>query len=284
MDLGSDNYDLPGYFDHGDDSQSGQRWRYYRTQATGHNTLVINGRNQLPNARVPIIGSRISTRWKCAILDMSAAYGRPAGSIRRGAALIGRQVLIQDEIVPEVFGTVTWAAHISADPVSVAGSVARFRSGDDRFVARILEPEAACFDLGFPPDPRTFQVSDIRQLHSRSVVAGSQINVSELPRRADDQGRRATGALIRRLQIVWPKGVRRLAVLLLPDYDDEEFALPVAPLSDWLAKSPVQLTGYRRLPHWAKPRPRDAGGLPVGAVLPNPWLATEYSPGRTGHV
>ena len=35
MDLGADNYNLPGYF-------GGQRWNYYRLRAEGHNTLVIN--------------------------------------------------------------------------------------------------------------------------------------------------------------------------------------------------------------------------------------------------
>ena len=284
MDLGSDDYDLPGYFDHGGDDRSGPRWQYYRTHAAGHNTLVIDGRNQLPNVRVPIIGSRIDSRWPCAIFDMSAAYGKPAGSIRRGAALVGRQVLIQDEIGPEVFGTVTWTAHTSAEPVSVAGPVARFRSGDDKFVARILEPDTARFDLSFPPEPRSFAVSDIRQLHGRSAVAGSHLSVAELPRRADEQGRRATGALIRRLQIIWPKGVRRLAVLLLPDSDDDEFGLPVAPLSDWLARSPVRLAGYRRLPHWAKGGRRHARGSPLGAAAPRRRLVSEYPPGRTGHA
>ena len=149
MDLGSDDYDLPGYFDHGDDNRSGRRWQYYRTQAAGHNTLLIDERNQLPNARAPIIDSCIDGSSAWAILDLSAAYGKPLGFIRRGAALVGRQILIQDEIVPEAFATITWAAHISADPVSVAGSVARFRSGEDRFVARILEPETACFDTDF---------------------------------------------------------------------------------------------------------------------------------------
>ena len=32
IDLGSDDYDLPGYFDHGIDTRSGSRWRYYRAQ------------------------------------------------------------------------------------------------------------------------------------------------------------------------------------------------------------------------------------------------------------
>ena len=62
IDLGSDDYDLPGYFDHGADNRSGPRWRYYRTQTAGHNTLVIDGRNQIPNARAPIIGNCVDGR------------------------------------------------------------------------------------------------------------------------------------------------------------------------------------------------------------------------------
>src|SRR5439155_6313219 len=105
----------------------------------GHNTLVIDGRNQIPNARAPIIGHRTDGHCKWAVFDLSAAYGRPAGSIRRGAALIGRQALIQDEIGPDVSGAIVWTLHTVAEPVSVAGGVARFRLGDDRFVVRILE-------------------------------------------------------------------------------------------------------------------------------------------------
>src|SRR5215471_10468679 len=73
IDLGSDDYDLPGYFDHGADNRSGPRWRYYRTHTAGHNSLVIDGRNQIPNARAPIIGNRVDGECKWAVFDLSAA-------------------------------------------------------------------------------------------------------------------------------------------------------------------------------------------------------------------
>lgn len=268
LDLGSDDYDLPGYFDHGDGNRPGPRWQYYRTQTAGHNTLVIDGRNQIPNAWAPIVGSCVDRHWKCAIFDLSAAYGKPSGSVRRGAALIGRQALIQDEVGPEVLGAIVWTMHTSAEPVSVAGSVARFRSGDDRFVARILEPETAHFDLVFPPEPGSYPIADVRQLHGRSVLSDSGIHVSELPRRADDQNGRAAGELIKRLQIVWPRGARRLSVALLPDYDGEEFALRVSPLSQWLERrSPA----HRRPLGWRKARAQFPGArlaqLPRGETL-----------------
>ncbi len=250
MDLGPDDYDLPGYFDHGADNRSGLRWRYYRTQTAGHNTLVIDGRNQIPNARAPIVGSCIDRECKWAVFDLSAAYGKPPGAVLRGAALIGRQVVIQDEVDTEVSGTIAWVAHTTAEPVSVAGSVARFRSGSDRFVVSIVEPSTAYFDLGFPPEPHSFPIVDIRQLHGRPVFAGNNPQVSEMPRRADACGRLGD-ALIRRLQIVWPNGVRRLTVALLPDYDDNaDFAAHVTPLEEWLARSPVRLARYRRPRQW----------------------------------
>jgi Heparinase II/III-like protein len=252
IDLGSDDYDLPGYFDPGADNKSGPRWRYYRTHAVGHNTLVVDGLNQVPNARTPILGSCIEDDCKWVVFDLSAAYGKPADSIRRGAALVGRQVVIQDEIEPEISDNVVWAIHTSANPDSVVGSVARFRIGDDRFVARILEPDTARFELTFPPAPCAFQVTDTRRLHGRGLtdVGG---RVSELPRRDDEGGERAAGALIRRLEIQWPRGARRLTVLLLPDCDVEDQLLPVTSLDQWLAQRPV------RLPRFPQPLYRTEG-------------------------
>jgi Heparinase II/III-like protein len=243
IDLGPDDYDLPGYFDHGADARSGSRWHYYRTQAAGHNTLSVNGSNQVPNAATPILGSRIEANHKWVVFDLSAAYGLPAGAIRRGAALIGRRVIIQDEIDPDVSTDIVWVVHTSADPASVVGSVARFRSGNDRFVARILEPSTARFELTFPPPPRAFPTTDARKMHGRPVPGGGGW-ISELPRRDDGDERRAAGPLIKRLEIAWPRGARCLSVLLLPDCDDDEQTWPVIPLDQWLAKRPNRSAQY----------------------------------------
>jgi hypothetical protein len=257
VDLGSDDYDLPGYFDHGADGRSGSRWEYYRNNTAGHNTLLIDGRNQIPTARAPITGSCVEGQCKWAVFDLSAAYGKPTGSIRRGAALIGRQVLIQDEVGPEVSDTILWSVHTTAEPVSVSGLDARFRLGNDDFVVRILEPETARFELSFPPEPCSFPIADVHQLHSHTMAARDVTRIAELPRRVDENGKRAAGKLIRRLQIVWPRGARRLSVLFLPDYDGDELALPVTPLDEWLARRPVRLARYPRPEFWTR---RKLGG------------------------
>ncbi|HEY3910991.1 MAG TPA: heparinase II/III family protein [Stellaceae bacterium] len=244
VDLGGDDYDLPGYFDHGKDARSGRRWQYYRSQAAGHNTLTINGRDQVPNAAAAIIGSCTEGDCKWAVFELSGAYGLPPGTVRRGAALIGRQVVIQDEADPAACRTIVWAMHTSAEPVALAGSLARFRLGADCLVARILEPVGARFELVSPPAPRSFALDAATPLHG--LAPGDGAVVSELPRNADRPGQRAAGAPIRRLQIAWPAGARRLTVLLLPDCDCDELALPVAPLDHWLARRPVRLTGLPR--------------------------------------
>jgi hypothetical protein len=244
VDLGPDDYDLPGYFDHGSDTRSGRRWQYYRSRAAGHNTLTIGGLDQVPNASATIVGSSVDGDCKWVVLDLSAAYDKPPGTVRRGAALIGREVVIQDEVDPAISGDILWAVHTSAEPVSVTRSIARFRQDDDRFVARILEPPGARFELALPPDPRSFALGAEHQLHGAPPGNGSVI--WEIPRRADAEGRRAAGAPIRRLQVAWPAGTRRLTVLLLPDSDGGEMALPVAPLDHWLARRPIRLTGIPR--------------------------------------
>ena len=48
LDLGSDDYNLPGYF-------GKQRWNYYRLRTEGHNTLTIEGENQNPEARAHLL-------------------------------------------------------------------------------------------------------------------------------------------------------------------------------------------------------------------------------------
>jgi hypothetical protein len=276
LDLGPDDYDLPGYFDHGRDGQRGSRWRYYRAQAAGHNTLVIGGANQIPNARAEILGSSVDGDVKWVVLDLSAAYGRAAGAVRRGAALIGRQVVIQDEIGSGVTNDIVWAMHTTATAVSLGGAVAKLALGSDRLVARILEPPGARFELMPPPPPRSFPIADLQMLHgaARPIAAGGA-HVRELPRRDDDGERRAAGAPIRRLQIAWPPGARRLTVLLLPDCDDDDLVLPVTPLDDWLARRPVRLF---RCPL----RPRRTA-LPVRLPSSNAAMMARSEPGMSDH-
>jgi hypothetical protein len=73
--------------------------------------------------------------------------------------------------------------------------------------------------------------------------------------------------LIRRLQIVWPKGTRRLSVLFLPDYDSDDSAPLVTPSYEWFARSPVRLAPHPRSEYWTHGSRDAEGAPPVGAGL-----------------
>ena len=71
VDLGPDNYNLPGYWEN---KEGGARWKIFRLHALSHNTLTIGGRNQ----RIPGLNTITRTNFAgnnpMAIVDMSAAY------------------------------------------------------------------------------------------------------------------------------------------------------------------------------------------------------------------
>ncbi|MDD6213933.1 MAG: heparinase II/III family protein [Firmicutes bacterium] len=108
VDLGSDSYALPGYFDMG---VNAKRWTYYRLRADGHNTLVINP-SQKPDQ--DICADTKVTKFvqrevnPYAVMDLSSAY--PGNTVYRGFMLAdGRQSLIvRDEINLAESSTVYW--------------------------------------------------------------------------------------------------------------------------------------------------------------------------------
>ncbi len=100
VDLGSDNYNLPGYFSGG---ATGQRWDYYRMRAEGQNTLVINpddDPDQIVNSDSPIVDFVSKPRGAYAVTDMTRAYADDASSAKRGLFLTNNRntVIVQDEV------------------------------------------------------------------------------------------------------------------------------------------------------------------------------------------
>jgi hypothetical protein len=251
LDLGPDEYDLPGYFEHGTSEAPGRRWRYYRNSTAGHNTLLVGGRNQYPGAAAPALGSQVAGDCKWVVFDLSAAYGQPSGTIRRGAALIGRHVIIQDEVSASISEPVEWVVHTAADPVAVGSRIAHFRCDADRFRVQILEPENTELRLGAPPPARAFELDSRAELHGACIPRDGR--VKERDRRYSNPGSDSFGRAIRRLEIPWPSGAQRLTVLLSPDFDGAAPAIRTAPLDQWLSEGPLRIIHQRRLsPGWQR--------------------------------
>lgn len=143
VELGPDDYALPGYF--GTD----KRWGYYRKATRGQNTLAFGAENQRPDAHAPltVIGDRRAR------IDLSAAWGRPEGSILREIALLPDQALLVDDRIGAAEGRpVVWTIHSRA-AITVEGNKALLVQEGRQLRAEILTPGASFAIEPVPTNP-----------------------------------------------------------------------------------------------------------------------------------
>ena len=145
LDLGADDYNLPGYF-------GSQRWNYYRLRAEGQNTLVINPTgtpDQDPAASAQINRFASGPERAFAIADLSPAYAKNTRRVWRGIALLDRKkALVQDEIQADKPVDLWWFMHTRAS-VSIEGDgrVANLQQVGAQLRAEILSPPGAKFQI-----------------------------------------------------------------------------------------------------------------------------------------
>jgi hypothetical protein len=151
VDLGSDDYNLPAYF-------GNKRWTYYRLATESHNTLLIDGANQAPRAKAPVVFFAAEEGGARAVVDLTKAYPMTQ-SVRRGMAMeAGRRIVIRDEVASAQPVEVLWGMVTEAD-VRLDGASAVLTQGGDRLFARIVEPAGARFETvsANPPPPQRQQ-------------------------------------------------------------------------------------------------------------------------------
>jgi len=191
VDLGGDNYDLPGYF-------GNKRWTYYRLRTESHNTLVINGENQDPKAPAPIVAFSSKPERALAVAELSKGYAAHAKSVRRGMALLDRKfVLVQDEIEAEKPVDVVWGM-LTPAKIELKPSEAELTIGEAALTLRILEPQGAKFEI-VSADPGRSQAQN-RGIAKLAVtlpgkVTKAQIAVLLTPHAADAPPQKWTGAV-----------------------------------------------------------------------------------------
>lgn len=162
IDPGPDDYNMPGYFGR-------QRWSYFRTNTQSHNTLVIDGANQSPSARAPIVRFAHDDRWTGAVVDLSAAWPQ-ASRVRRGVALLrGGQVVVQDEVAAAKALPVQWQM-LTGAAVQLDGQQAILTQGDRRLTATLLAPADSRWEVAEQKlDPPQRPLKDVRKLSAAAV-------------------------------------------------------------------------------------------------------------------
>ena len=199
IDLGGDEYNLPGYF-------GGKRWTYYRLKTEGHNTVSLAHENQDPKARAAIIAYQSRPNYAYAVADLTEAYGE--ASVRkalRGVGLLDRkQVLVIDEVESDRALDLSWSLHTRAS-VTIDGPTATLsRDGNDLEI-RLLDPPAGT----------SFSAAEVKTPEPQRSNAGvSRITLNYPP---------TTSA--------------RIAVLFTPGGRSDPIQVPR--LADWIKDGPL---------------------------------------------
>jgi hypothetical protein len=149
VDLGGDDYNLPGYF-------GGQRYEYYRLRAESHNTLAIDpgkGPDQNPKAAAKMRRFDSKADRAFAIADLTPVYAG-ATRVERGVALLKRQnVLVQDEIEAKSPVDAWWFFHTPAKiKLADEGRRAVLTQGKESLTVTLVAPRDAKFEVR-PAEP-----------------------------------------------------------------------------------------------------------------------------------
>ncbi|MCX6910362.1 MAG: heparinase II/III family protein [Verrucomicrobia bacterium] len=174
LDLGGDDYNLPGYF-------GKQRWSYYRLRTESHNTLTLDGENQDPRAAAPLVAFGASPERSFAVADMTAAYKSKTTRAHRGIALLDRrQVLVQDELEAAQPVEVVWN-FLTKAKIETNGDRATLTKGRAKLEARILSPQGAKFEvISANPPPPQHQQPDVHNLTIRLPAKTTQTRIAVL--------------------------------------------------------------------------------------------------------
>jgi hypothetical protein len=154
LDLGSDDYNMPGYF-------GKQRFTYYRLRTESHNTVLIDGQNQDAKAQAPM-----TMKNGVVTIDLAGAYpGKVTKFVRTVALKAQGTVTVRDDIesprpVEALWGMVTDAQ------VTIDHTRARLQKGSSTLQAEIVSPRGAVFETvsATPPLPQENQNKGTQRL------------------------------------------------------------------------------------------------------------------------
>lgn len=147
-DLGSDDYNMPGYF-------GGQRWDYLRLNNRSHNTLVIDGKLQAaPAEGCPVNAWRQEESRHGVAFDLSSVYPGQATQVLRKVVFDTRDgsVVIRDEI-EKPSGAVRWAV-VTKAAIKIDGSKVMLEEGGKRLVLRRGDSSGGAWEQ-YPLKPAT---------------------------------------------------------------------------------------------------------------------------------
>ncbi|MBQ4528210.1 MAG: S-layer homology domain-containing protein [Clostridia bacterium] len=137
--LGAGDYNLPGYWDNG---QNGQRWTYYERRTEGGNCLVINPGldvGQDVTTAATITKQESSDGCAYAIADLQPVYHKQVEKYQRGLKLHNNRtaIVVQDEAVMKKPSEIFWSFNTPADIEIVSNDTAILSVGDKKVAVKV---------------------------------------------------------------------------------------------------------------------------------------------------
>jgi len=201
-DLGSDNYNLPGYWDR---KKGGKRWSYYRLNSFSHNIPLLGNENQDELAKSKFIKFDTKKSSAFVLVDLTEAYKKFAIDATRGVAMVQnrRAVLVQDEFEIQKPCEVAWAMTTDAKITIKKKEVAALTLKGKQLIARVLSP------------------------------AGAEFVVESAEQKPPEKTNKGVKRLVMRLPEA--KGNVQIAILLSPVWSDGNVVktIQVKPLAEW---------------------------------------------------
>lgn len=145
LDLGSDNYNLPGYF-------GKQRFTYWRLKSESHNVPLVAGKGQL----VEGVAELATPAPGQAVVDLTSAYSDRARQVRRTVKLNDERTAVQvtDQFDLKAAAEIAWGMTTDAEiAVAADGATAILSRNGKQLQATILEPKEAKFAAEEVPQP-----------------------------------------------------------------------------------------------------------------------------------
>jgi len=200
-DLGSDNYNLPGYWD---DKRGGKRWSYYRLNSKSHSIPLLGGEDQDPFATSSFIKFESKESSAFVLVDLTSAYKEFAQKVTRGVRMLRgrRAVLVQDEFELEKPCELVWPMTTDA----------KIHIRKDRHASLTLKGKELTARILTPVDAQ-FTVESAEQKPPQKTNKGVSRLVVRLPR---------------------AEGNVRVAILLSPLWKDGDVSsVQLKPLKEW---------------------------------------------------
>ncbi|MEG2584335.1 MAG: discoidin domain-containing protein, partial [Oscillospiraceae bacterium] len=164
-DLGSDDYNLPGYF-------GPERYNYYRIRTEGHNCFVINPNfycGQEWSSDTPIVKYDSKPRGAFAVTDVTSAYLKDVTNAKRGMMMDSdrKRLIVQDEVVLPAPSEYWWFMHTKAKiAISDDGRSAVLTKNSKNLILNIIGENSAKFTQ-MPATP--FDTSPQSQAQNKNV-------------------------------------------------------------------------------------------------------------------